>query len=583
MLKKKKAQVGLALMAVLTLGLTACAEGEGEPGGENFADCEDDPANCNSGERRQGGDMVWALDGGWSGWNMMSVGDRTVRQFQVLQGVVPNLGEWHPDGEWRINDGILEEEPELINEDPMQVEYKFNSDANWGGGNPIRLEDMEWHRQQSLCDPELCDTASSTYGRTVEEITQTDDNTYVVEYIEGHTDPEWKYVPIVSYPTHILEEKGMGDWAEDEEVMGEAWQFFRTTPPLEWTAGPYKMVEAEEGDYVIYEPNPDWVGSIKPTLDTLQLVAIEGQEETLTEIRQGEVHGVAPSNLDQEIVSQVEFEEGISSHLATGPNWDHVDFNMEQEQLQDKVLREAIFTAIDVDDLIDRTYGLSIEGLERKTNHSFTNDHEFHENAFATSPQGSGDINIASDILEDGGYEWDGQDGPLLDPDGEEVQIGLSVQSGDRLRTTSAELIQHYLSVIGIQVTIEPFGPSELSDTLSGKHFDMILYSWSTDPRFTAQPYNHWHSDSLSNYGGLESDDVDVITDHVRNTTDMEVAAERVHESVDAVVEEAYVLPIIDAPVLIAIDEELVNIRDNGVTTVRPMYNIAEWGFAAEE
>lgn len=582
MLKNKKTQVGLALVAVLTLGLTACAEGDSSPGGENFEDCDEDPANCNSGERRQGGDLVWALDDGWSGWNTLSVNDRTVRQFQVLQGMVPNMGEWHPDGEWRINDGILEEEPELINEDPMQVEYKFNPDANWGNGNPIRYEDLQWHLEQSRCDAEYCDSASVTYGRTVEEITETDDNTYVVEYIEGHIDPEWKYVPVISYPSHILEENGMEDWAEDEEVMGEGWEYFRTTPPLEWSAGPYKMVDAELDEYVTYEPNPDWAGSIKPTLDSLQLRAIEGQDAMLTEMRQGEIHGASPGNLDQEIVSQVEFEEGISSHVATGPNWDHVDFNMEHEQLQDQVLREAIFTAIDVDDLIDRTYGLSIEGLERKTNHSFTNDHEHHENAFAHNPQGSGDINVATEILTDAGYEWDGQDGPLLDPDGDAVEIGLSVQSGDRLRTTSAELIQHYLSVIGIEVNIEPFGGSELSDTLSGKQFDMILYSWSTDPRFTAQPFHHWHSDSPSNYGGLESETVDELTDFVRRTTEMEEAAERVNDSVDAVIEEAFVLPIIDAPVLIAIDEELVNVRDNGVTTVRPMYNIAEWGFAAE-
>lgn len=588
MLKKRKSQVGLALFAVLTLGATACADGETDTGGESFVDCEEDPANCNSGERQDGGDMVWAIDSGFSGWSTLSVATRSVGQFQIVQGVMPHMGEWLPDGEWAHNDGVLAEEPELINEDPMMVEYNLNPDANWGDGNPITLEDFKWHRHQSsgdeeLCDFERCDTSSTTYGSSVEEIEQTDDHTYVIEYVEGHTNPEWMYVQVLSYPTHILEENGMGDWETDRDAMGDSFEYFKTEPPLDWTAGPYKMVQAENAEYVIYEPNPDWAGSIQPTLDTLQIAAFEDQDSILTEMRQGEVHGFAPSNLDQEIVSQVEFEEGVDFNLTTGPNWDHLDFNMQHELLQDPALREAIFTAIDVDDLIDRTYGLSMEGLERKTNHSFTNEDDYHENIFGSdNPQGGGDINIAEEILEEAGYEWEGQDGALLTPDGEPVELDLSLSSGDRIRTTAAELIQHYLSVIGIDVNITPFDGEELGSTLSGAHFDMIFYSWSTDPLFTNQPYNHWYSDSDSNYGNLESEAVDEAVSRVRETTDLDEAAELANEAVRTVTEEAFVLPVVDAPVLLAVDEDLVNVRENPVQTVRPLYNMEEWGFAAE-
>ncbi|QSB04701.1 ABC transporter substrate-binding protein [Natronoglycomyces albus] len=586
MFNKPKAVAGVALFAALAMGATACGDGGANQGmGGSFDDCEIEPATCNSGERRQGGDVVWALDAGWGGWNEWATADRSVGLAQVLAGKQPKIGEWHPDGEWRINDGILTEEPELIEEDPMKVQYQLNPDANWGDGTPIGLDDFLWHWYQGsgneeLCSPADCESSAITWGANVSDIEQTGDNTFVITYNDGYIDPEWKYHMVLSYPAHIAEANGFEDWASDPDVMGESFWYFSDTIPLDWTAGPYRVQSAEAGSYIIYEPNPDWAGSIKPTLDTITIEVFNDQDSIITEMRQETVQGFAPGNLDPESVGQIDFIEGVDHFLSVGPNWTHIDFNMQSDLLQDPALRKAVFTAIDVEDLIDRTFGLTVEGLERKTNHTFKNDSEFHIDAFADSPQGTGDEMAAREILEEAGYTWDRQGNTLFTPEGDEVELEFRVVAGDRLRTTMAELTQHYLSVIGIHINVNTFEGTEFATVLNESQFDMITYSWSTDPRFTAQPHNHWHSTSASNYGNLNSELVDELTSNIRSTTDLAEAADRANEAVLAVTDEAYVLPIIDAPVLIAADSDLVNIRDNWATSIRALYNMAEWGYA---
>jgi peptide/nickel transport system substrate-binding protein len=62
----------------------------------------------------------------------------------------------------------------------------------------------------------------------------------------------------------------------------------------------------------------------------------------------------------------------------------------------------------------------------------------------------------------------------------------------------------------------------------------------------------------------------------------LEEAAARANEAAALVVDDAYVLPIMDSPVYLFVSEHVVNVRDNPNTSLRGVHNNHQWGLAAQ-
>lgn len=578
---RRAAQTSLASAAALLLAVTACSSGDGDESGIGFEDCEDNPVECNSGERIDGGELVWGLDSGWTGWTNAKVETYSLSQLTVIDPVAPGLMVFQPDGTEQLDTSVWAAEPELISEEPMQVQYELNPDANWGEGTSIGLDDFIWYWYAYSGDPEKCaecTAPSDAYGGNVEDIEETEDNTFVVTYVDGYTNPEWIYTNIVLHPAHVAEANGFEDWKDDPEVMADSVDYFAENPPLEYSAGPYRMVDAEEGDYAIYEPNEDWAGDTEVTLDRLEIQAFEDTDTIFTEIRQGNVHGAAPRHFDPNVVEQLQGTDGLRFNIAPGSSWEHITTNTRGSVLSDRELRRAVFTAIDVEGINERVYGTATDETGQKLNHLFPPEDQYFEDHISDTTQGSGDADAAREILEEAGYEWD-DDGQLLDDDGEEIQISYRMSAENANQATKSELVQSYLEEIGITVSIDPFPSADLTTVLGEGEFDMAQFGWTANPLFSTIPNQQWHSASPSNYGGLENAELDEYIDSVQETFDMDEAAVRANDAASTVVDEAYVLPFIHNPALIIISDELVNVRDNWATPTRATYNVEEWGF----
>lgn len=578
----KKPMLGLTIAVSAALVLSSCSGGD--PAADlGFEDCEDDPAGCNSGPARDGDEVVWAVDSGWNTWSEVhstysgAAGD-------VLAPIFPKTGTWLPDGEWELNSHIYDEEPELINEDPLQVEYFLNPDATWGDGNSIGLDDFiynwySWSNDTDLCALG-CEPRSTAWGPFVEDIDENEDGNVVITYTDGYQSPEWMYAPVLSNPAHLAEEYGYEDWQDDPDVMAESLLNFVETRP-EYSAGPYIMVDGDFGDYVSYEINEEYDGDTQPTISNLRIEFVESTSSIITEMRQGAVHGATPGRYDPEDLDLLRNSSGIRYNVAPGPGWQTLTLNLNNRFLQDPDLREAVMVAYDVDEVIDRTTRLSYDRVQRRGNHIFPNSSDYYTDFLSGTPQGSGDVFFASEILEDAGYEW--QDAELYTPDGDQVvlEYRLPVEGGNS--QTQAELFQSIMGELGITVEFNTFQPNDFSEMLSQGEFDVVAFQWLSSPTFANAATQYWHSGSNSNFGGLESEELDEAVNAVLETTDLDEAAERANEAAKLAAEEAYMLPISDNPVLILVNEDLVNVRDNWANQQRGLYNIQEWGWLDEE
>nr|BFF22188.1 hypothetical protein GCM10025732_01530 [Glycomyces mayteni] len=220
--------------------------------------------------------------------------------------------------------------------------------------------------------------------------------------------------------------------------------------------------------------------------------------------------------------------------------------------------------------------------IERKNNHLFRNGSEYFTDYLTATGQGAGDIEMARDTLVDAGYTWNA-DGALETPDGEEVKLNFRYIESRESRKITGELTQATLADLGIDVTLKPIPDSDLGTVLAESDFDMINFGWSSDPLFVGSASQYWSSESGSNFGNLDDPDLDVLIEEINGTLDMDDAAARANEAVKRVIEDAYVLPIVDSPVVVMVSDNLVNVRDNWASQQRAAYNIAEWGVADTE
>jgi peptide/nickel transport system substrate-binding protein len=569
-----------AFAAAATLAVGACSGEEGAETGVGFEDCVAEPTACNSGPRQEGGDLVWAVDGKWEAWGQADIYGSSLATSVINQPLRPSVFTFDQAGERHFNDGIYAEGPELVSEAPLTVAYHLKEEATWGEGTPIGLDDFVWHWKATSTDAAQCAgcTPASEYGSHVASIEAGEGNSIVVTYEDGYLNAEWYAAQVITHPAHIAEARGHADWRTDPAVMAASVADFSENPPLDYSAGPFKMVEGSLGDYAKYVPNPEWTGSQQSTLDSLTLKYIEGADAMATELRQGTIHGAAPSSFDPEILDQLAGEEGLKYTVAPQSGWSHIDANFNNPFLAEEPLRRAVFTAINADEVNARAYGTAYEAVETMRSMPFRADSPYYTDQIGDSGLGSGDVEAARTILEEAGYTWEGES--LLTPAGEPVSLRFRTGiEGNAFTPIIQDLVITYLNELGIEVSADPIPAGELNTVLEAKDWDLILFSWIETPLFASSAAEYWGE---GNHTGFRSEEVDAIVAELATTLDRDRAAELTNQAAQIAVDEAVQLPLAWTPAMVMVDRDVVNVRDNWATTMRVFYNVGEWGFLKE-
>ncbi|WP_017604299.1 ABC transporter family substrate-binding protein [Nocardiopsis alkaliphila] len=567
MFKRRKS---LALAAAATSAVLVASGCSGGGGGED-----------------EGGskEVTWVINSLPGAWQATSLAGGSVYVIQMLSGILPYTGQWQPDATYEYNMDVLAEEPTLVNEDPDEGPFEWSitlaDDAVWSDGEPMTGEDLRvtWmlgtNPEEGYCAG--CDPRASTSNDKVESV-EVDGKTATFQLKEGLADPEWMGLFDAHsqsggfYPAHLAEENG---WDVDNpDELGEFYAWLHAERP-EWSGGPFQIVDGDLENEVVKERNPNWWGEEAP-LDRITMPYNTDEGTFVNAFVNGEIDGANPADYSEDVILQLEDVANAEVTVAEGATWEHIDINLNNEQLADVELRRAIFTAIDRDDIANRNFGAGYPDYELKNNHVFGGDSPYYVDHFEGESQGTGDIDEATSILEDAGYELDGD---TLTLDGEEIGPFRLRSTDSTVRNTSVQLIQSQLAEIGITANIEM--TDDLGGMLSEKEYDIVQFGWSGSPYFTGNANQFWHSESGSNFGGYSNDEVDELAEKAINASDLDSAAEFTNEAMEIIVPEAYVLPIMAEPnYFFANSDRLVNVHDNLQSSYRATYNIGEWDIA---
>jgi peptide/nickel transport system substrate-binding protein len=568
---------GLAAVGLTaTLALAACAGEEGGGGDDavpSWDDCVDDPNGCNGGETEDGGQIIWAFEQEQASWNQQTATGNTFVLAQIVDRFLPATGRFLPDGTWEYNLDLLVDEPQLTSEEPQTWVYQIRPEAKWSDGTDITAEDFIWVWKHNANDPELCecDPAGSGGYDAMESVVGSDNGkTVTVTLKEGQKFAEWQFLFTQMYPAHIAAQQGDLNTPEGMKASSD---YFAETQPT-YSGGAWQVAEADLRQQIILERNPNYYGDPAP-LERLIFRIITEQDALVTAMSSGEIDGGGPQP-NPDMVTQIGAMPGVLSQVAAGYQWEHLDLNLENQWLADVELRRAIFTAIDINNINDRTFASFFPDVAQKMNHLFLeSDESYYQDHISGTGQGTGDETAALDILTAAGYTMEGEQ---LTLDGEPVgPLRFVHTEGNQLRATTAQLVQQDLAEIGIEVTIET--TADLGVTLDSGDFDIMIFAWVGSPAFQTSGQQFWHSEGGGNYGSYSNPDVDQLVTDALNQIDLQAVADLLNQAMAIVVNEAYVLPISDKPVYAFAQDDYLNIRPNPTNAGVP-FNAEEWGLA---
>lgn len=557
-------------------GTVTTEPGEEFPSSPGLDDCAENPTTCNSGSRAEGGVVTWVVDQGHDAvFNVNRPDGGSVYLLQAFEGLFPRTGYFAPSGEWTWDYDLLADEPQLVNQDPMTIVYNIRAEAVWSDGTPISVDDFLWNWNHNSGDETKCTAclprSTAAWGNVAN--VEGSNNGKTVTITLTNPDPEWyaRYGP--GYPAHWT-----GDDINDPDGMTASSDFFHANVP-DWSGGPYLVQSWDPNERIVMVPNPLWYGAIKPSVDRLVKEIVTDRGSWLPAIQNREVDGGSPASFTPELLEDFARANNVYTSVGSGGAvWEHIDFNL--NRVPDKALRQAIFTAIDVQDARGRIFSAAATPPLRG-HHVFTSASPNYVDNTAGTGFGSGDAAAARAILEAAGYTgFEGNGSTLTAPDGTPVPpIEFSFLAANQNRAIFVELTQSYLADIGI--TVVPSPTDALGTTLTGGDYDLVIFGWSGSPVFTQAPFQYWHSGSGSNFGGLNNADVDRLVDEARSQTDISVSVRMIHEASKIVIEEAYVLPMWDSLNFMFVHDSVANIRDNHFSSLRSQYNLAEWGVLA--
>lgn len=536
------------------------------PGWES---CRLQPGTCNTGAAVLGGALVWGAPAYVPSWNLFETTDTTLTQ--LLSGVLPATGRFLPDGTWQWNLDLLAEEPVRVSGDPETYQYRIRPDAQWSDGTEITADDFRFAWKHNSRDNDLCDDCPSVqpgYERIRAVSGRDRGKTVTVTFRERH--PAWFTLFTGLYPAHIAARRGFD--LDTPEGMKEASTWFGSAPP-DWSGGPWRIADVSPGTSATLEPNDEWYGPPGPILDRIAFRFLPGPQAMWRALANGEIDGFGP-RLDP-APDDVIARPGLFSEVRSSAVWDHLDVNLDRPWTGDVAIREAAFTAIDIEEIVAVAYPVPAPGTAFRRNHLFPPGSPYYEDHLHRTGQGSGDTVAARAILDDAGYEV--RDGAVTKDGGQVGPLVLTYFAENPRRELIAGQVAAALGRIGIEVEVRP-GTSGIFDQ---RDYDLIIHGRATGPDFSDDGYTLWHSAGEGNLGGYADDGVDALVDQARFARNLDLAAELLNEAMRHLVDDAYVLPITATPEQLVVRDIFRNIRPNSYSAAGPFYNSHNWGVSA--
>ena len=418
----------------------------------------------------------------------------------------------------------LEPEPDLVesyeNVSETQWNFTIKQGVKFHDGTEMTVEDVKASLEWAKTFPEV-----SLYNNDIVSVDIVDDTT-----VQITTDgPDAMLLNNLCHHGNAIVPKALIDSGHD----------FNTEPI---GTGPYKFVEWNRGDSVVFEAFEDYFDGAPAIKNMTWKVIPEGSSRTIA-LEAGEIDFIVEVEaMDSDRLKGNE-ELEVIQYEATNESW--LMMNNEKPQFQNQNVRHAINSAINKDDIVTVAFnGLAVPAISQCP-YNFEGSTEENADVY--------DVEKAKEYLDASG----------VDPS----TLGFSIISSDDTKKRAAEVIQSNLKEIGIEATIESMDlATYLSATTEGDYEAAIGGYSSSD--LLSYVVGVYHSDSIdaSNKTRLNNPEVDALIDQAKVTLD-DAERVKIFEELSALLNELCTqAPLWQAVTLRAYDAKLggVEVSDSG-------------------
>lgn len=319
--------------------------------------------------------------------------------------------------------------------DPKTTIFHLRKGVKFHNGEPLKASDVKFSIDRMKNSPK------------VSHIIDAVDNVEVIDDYTVKITTKEPFGPLLNHLAHnaasILNEKAVTEAGESygQHPVG---------------TGPYKFVSWQSGDRITLDANPDYFRGETPIKHIVFRSIVENANRTIA-LETGEVdiaydiEGLDKDRLKND--DKIKFIEQPSLSMS------YLGFNTKKAPFDKKEVRQAIATAINIDDIIDAVYkgsaqkgdslvGPKVKGYSNKPQH------------YAYNPE------KAKQMLAEAGY-----------PNGFKTKIWTN---DNPLRRDIAVILQDQLKQVGIDADIETLEWGAFLDGTARGDQDMFILGWVT-------------------------------------------------------------------------------------------------------
>ena len=328
--------------------------------------------------------------------------------------------------------------------------FTIPSDRKWSDGQPLTADDVAW-TFSAVQSMKALQQANGALVTNIASVRATDPQTLVITLKTAQAPNPGADLPIV--PKHVWSGIDAATYANDTDTVG---------------SGPFVITSFQQNQSVQLKANPNfWRGP--PKIGRLTYVSYKSTDAAAQALRTGDVDvvtGLTPAQF-----ASLKGQPGIQTNAGADRRYQALAINPGavdaqgsplgngNPALNDKVLREAILTAIDNKTLLDRV----LQGLGKPGETEIPPVYPLYYGFAQGVTARTFDPARANQMLDEAGYAK-GSDGIRTDKQGKPLKLRLLGRNIDPTHQQMADFIKSWLRDIGIDVQVSMVTPNQVND-----------------------------------------------------------------------------------------------------------------------
>ena len=451
-----------------------------------------------------------------------------------------------------------------VSDDGLVYTFKLRQDGKWSDGEPVVADNFKYSWLRALDKATAAEYAYQLfYIKNAEKFYngEVSADEVGIKVIDDYTlevtleTPTSYFLQLCAFTTYV---------PLREDIVSANPEGWATNPETYVSNGPFKLVQWDMKDQLVFEKNENYWDKDSVKLDTLTFKLVTDETTAYSELKAGNFDMVnsVPTN---------EIEPGIAEGLVhVNPKLGNYYFVINvgkqdtmnadvKEVLSNKLVRQALNLAIDRQEIID-----NVGKAEQVPAYSFVpqgitdeNGNEFASKEYYDPSDMEGNIAKAKELLKEAGYE-----------NGEGLPTIELMYNSEGAHKDICQIVQENLAKIGINIELANQEWAVFLNTRQQGGYEIARQGWIGDYSDSMTFLDLFVTGGGNNDSGYSNPEYDALIAAAKVESDPDKRKEQLREAEDILMDDMPILPIYYYTTVMGWNENVKGIQVSVLGTV---------------